>query len=132
MDPSQINYLAVGAAALSSFLIGGLWYSPILFAKAWMRETGLREEQLSKGVGKTFAIAFVISVVIALNLALFLGTEADAIMGMAYGALAAVWVGGSMAITFAFERRSLVLTLIDAGYHVVAYTVMGGIIGAWH
>ncbi|PRP91695.1 DUF1761 domain-containing protein [Enhygromyxa salina] len=132
MDPSQINYLAVGAAALSSFLIGGLWYSPILFANAWMREAGLSEDELRKGVGRTFAISFLISVVIALNLAFFLGTEVTLVTGMTYGALTSVWVGGSMAITYAFERRSLVLTLIDAGYHAVAYTVMGAIIGAWH
>jgi hypothetical protein len=31
-----------------------------------------------------------------------------------------------------FERRSAILTLIDAGYHLAAYTVMGGILGAWH
>ncbi|KIG14299.1 hypothetical protein DB30_06901 [Enhygromyxa salina] len=132
MDPSQINYLAVGAAALSSFLIGGLWYSPILFAKAWMREAGLSEDELSKGVGRTFGVSFLISVVIALNLAFFLGPDVTLVTGMTYGALASVWVGGSMAITFSFERRSLVLTLIDAGYHAVAYTVMGAIIGAWH
>lgn len=126
------NFLAVGAAALSSFLIGGLWYSPVLFANAWMREAGLNEEQLREGVGRTFAIAFVLSVVIALNLAMFFGTEVDLTTGMIYGALAAVWVGGSMAITYAFERRSVTLTLIDAGYHAVAYTVMGAILGAWH
>ena len=51
MDLSQINYLAVGVAALSSFLIGGLWYSPILFAKAWMREAGFGEVlQLEGGI----------------------------------------------------------------------------------
>lgn len=133
MDPSQINYLAVGAAALSSFLIGGVWYSPILFAKVWMREAGLSEDELRQSVGRTFAIAFVLSLVIALNLALFLGPEADLVWGMTAGALAGVgWVAASIGITFAFERRSLVLILVDAGYHAVAYTVMGAILGAWH
>ena len=133
MDPSQINYLAVVAAALSSFLIGGLWYSPILFAKAWMRETGLGEEELRQNVGRTFAIAFVLSLVIALDLAFFLGTEANVVWGMTAGALAGVgWVAASMGITHAFERRSLSLTLIDGGYHAVAYTVMGAILGACH
>jgi hypothetical protein len=132
MDLSQINYLAVGVAALSSFLIGGLWYSPILFAKAWMRETGLSEEQLGKNMGRTFAIAFALSVLIAFNLAAFLGPEANWSWGMTAGVLAAVWVGGSMAITFAFEQRSVILTLIDSGYHLVTYAVMGGILGAWH
>lgn len=132
MDLSQINFLAVGVAALSSFLIGGLWYSPILFANAWMRESGLTEEQLREKVGRTFAIAFVLSLVIAFNLAAFLGPEATWSWGMTAGVLAAVWVAASLAITFAFERRSAMLTLIDAGYHLVAYAVMGVILGAWH
>lgn len=132
MDPSQINYLAVAVAALSSFLIGGLWYSPILFANAWMREAGLSEAKLREGVARTFGLSFGISLVLALNLAFFLGPDATWTWGMTAGALTAVWVAGSMAITFAFERRSLMLTLIDGGYHLVAYTVMGGIIGAWH
>lgn len=132
MDLSQINYLAVGVAALSSFLIGGLWYSPILFAKAWMRETGLSEDELGKNMGRTFGLAFALSLVIAFNLAAFLGPDATWSWGMTAGVLAAVWVGASMAITFAFERRSAILTLIDAGYHLVAYAVMGGILGAWH
>jgi len=132
MDPSQINYLAVGVAALSSFLVGGLWYSPILFANAWMREAGLGEDELRKAVGRTFATAFVISLVMALNLAFFLGPEGNFGYGAMMGALTAVWVAGGLGITFAFERRSLMLTLIDGGYHVVAFTLMGGIIGAWH
>jgi hypothetical protein len=131
MDLSQINYLAVGVAALSCFLIGGLWYSPILFAKAWMRETGLSEDELGKNVGRTFGLAFALSLLIAFNLAAFLGPDATWSWGMTAGVLAAVWVGGSMAITYAFERRSAILTLLDAGYHLVAYAVMGGILGAW-
>lgn len=132
MDLSQINFLAVGVAALSSFLIGGLWYSPILFANAWIRESGLTEAQLRENVGRTFGVAFVLSLVIAFNLAAFLGPEATWSWGMTAGVLAAVWVAASLAITFAFERRSAMLTLIDAGYHLVAYAVMGVILGAWH
>jgi len=35
-------------------------------------------------------------------------------------------------VTYLFEQRSLKLWLIDSGYQVVAYTLMGGILGAWH
>ncbi len=97
-----------------------------------MRETGLAEAELGKHVGRTFAIAFVLSLVIAFNLAAFLGPESDWSWGMTAGVLAAVWVAASMGITFAFERRSAILTVIDAGYHLVAYAVMGAILGAWH
>ncbi|MGB4971685.1 MAG: DUF1761 domain-containing protein, partial [Cyclobacteriaceae bacterium] len=44
-----LNYWAILVSALSTFLIGGLWYSPAVFGKAWMKENGLTEEDLKKG-----------------------------------------------------------------------------------
>ena len=35
-----MNYLAIVVAAVSSFLIGGLWYSNALFGAAWNKENG--------------------------------------------------------------------------------------------
>lgn len=131
MDLSQVNYVAVLVAAVSSFLIGGLWYSPVLFARAWMREAGLGEEALRAKVAQTFAGAFVLSFVIALNLAFFLGPGASIAWGAGAGALAGVgWAGASLATVFLFERRSLALIVIDGGYLAVSYTVMGTIIAA--
>ena len=37
---SAINIWAVLVAAVCSFLLGGLWYSPVLFHKLWNREAG--------------------------------------------------------------------------------------------
>jgi len=34
-------------AALIAFLIGALWYSPVLFAKAWVRANGFTPEKLA-------------------------------------------------------------------------------------
>lgn len=97
-----------------------------------MREAGLKEEELRRGVGKAFAGAFVMSVIAAINLAFFLGPNATVTWGATAGALAGVgWVATSLATVFLFERRSVMLILIDAGYLAVAYTVMGAIIGAW-
>lgn len=131
MELSSVNYLAVAAAALSSFLIGGVWYSPILFARAWMREAGLPEERLREKVGAVFAGAFALSLVVALNLALFLGEGASIAWGAGAGALAgAGWAAASLATVFLFERRSTMLIVIDGGYLAVSYTAMGAIIAA--
>jgi hypothetical protein len=129
----QINYLAVLAAAVSAFVIGGMWYSPLLFANAWMRETGLREQELAqRNMAKIFGTAFVLSMIIALNLAAFLSGPADWKWGMTAGALAGIgWVATAMAITYLFEGRSMKLFPIDAGYQAVALIVMGAILGAW-
>jgi hypothetical protein len=131
MDGSKVNYLAVLAAALSSFLIGGIWYSPILFARAWMREAGIPEERLRENVAGVFAGSFVLSLLVALNLAFFLGQAAGLAWGMGAGALAGIgWATASLATVFLFERRSKTLILIDGGYLAVSYTVMGALIGA--
>jgi len=131
MDLSNVSYLAVAVAALSSFVIGGLWYSPLLFVRAWMRETGLSDDKLRSGLGVVYGVSLCLSLFIALNLALFLGRNAGVSWGMGAGALAGVgWAAASLATVFLFERRSTMLILIDGGYLAVSYTVMGGIIGA--
>ncbi len=133
MDISKINYLAVLVAALSSFLIGYLWYAPFSFAKIWMKEAGLSVEKLKQGnVAMTFGLSFILSLIICFNLAAFLGTNAGLAWGITAGALAGIgWAAASLGVLYLFERRSLKLFLINAGYLAVSYMVAGGIIGLW-
>jgi hypothetical protein len=49
MPLQYVNWLAAIAAALASFVLGGLWYSPVVFGRTWMRENSLGEEQLKQG-----------------------------------------------------------------------------------
>jgi hypothetical protein len=129
----HLNYMAIIAAALSTFLIGGLWYSPALFGKAWMRENGFTEESLKGGnMAKIFGLAFLLGLVAAINLAMFMGPESNAGMGALWGFLAGFgWVATFVGTHYLFERRSFKLFLINAGYSIVALTVMGVIIAAW-
>jgi hypothetical protein len=129
----NINYLAVLAAAASSFVIGGMWYSPILFGNIWLRETGLSDVDLRKrNMGIVFGTSFLLSLVIAFNLAAFLDGPPDLTWGATAGALAGIgWVATAVAITYLFEARSIKLFLINAGYHAVTFIIMGAIIGVW-
>ena len=132
-DLSQLNYLAIFVAALSTFLIGGVWYSPILFAKAWMEENKFTEDDLKSGQAKIFGTSFVLALIMAFNLAAFIGTESDVTFGLIAGFLAGFgWVGLAMGVTYLFDRKSFRHWAIDAGYHAVSFTVMGGIVGVWH
>lgn len=128
----SINYFAVLVAALSAFLIGGLWYS-LLFAKPWMKENGFNEEQLRNGnMVKIFGGSLILSLIISFGLALILGPERNAISGASAGLMAGLfWVAAAMGITYLFERKSLKLFVINAGYHVVTFTIMGLILGTW-
>ena len=133
MDLSTLNFLAVGAAALVMFLVGGVWYSPMLFGKAWAELNGLSEEDLKKGnPAKVFGGSFLLALVMAFNLAAFIGPDASLGFATFAGFLAGTgWVAAGMGITALFERKPLKLWLINAGYHVVSFTLMGLIIGAW-
>ena len=132
MDFSTLNFLAIGVSALSSFVLGGLWYSPLLFGKVWMKETGITEEAVKNQNGaKVFGFAFIASLIIAFNLAMFLGSTSTLKTGMFYGFLAGFgWVTMSFAINDLFEQRSFKLFAINAGYHTTGITIMGAILGA--
>ena len=130
----QINYLAVLAAAVSTFLIGGLWYSPALFQRGWMAANGFSEADLAKGnTAKIFGIAFVFALLMAANLAAFLSApDTTVAWGIAAGALTgAGWVLPAIGTVALFERRSPGYIAINGGYFVVAFIVMGAILGAW-
>jgi hypothetical protein len=129
----QLNIWAVLVAAVSTFLIGGLWYSPAAFGKAWMRENGFTEESMKGGnMLKIFGLAFFLAIISAINLAMFMGPENKPSMGALWGFLAGFgWVATFIGMHYLFERRSFTLFLINAGYSIVALTIMGVILAAW-
>jgi len=128
-----LNWLSVIAAALSSFVLGGLWYSA-LFAKPWMQAAGLTQEQVRSGNPLlVFGGSFVLALIASATFAMFLGPNISATTGALYGLCAgAAWVATSFGSTYLFERRSLSLFLINGGYRTVQFTLMGFILGAWH
>lgn len=127
----DINWLAVGAAALSSFLLGGVWYSA-LFAKPWQTAAGLSDAQIKAGnMPLIFGGSFVLALIASTSFAVFLGPEVDAVTGAMYGLTAGLcWVTASFGINYLFERKNLTLFLINGGYHTLQFTLIGLILGA--
>ena len=129
---AYLNAWAVLAAAVSTFLIGGLWYSPLLFAKPWMRVNRLSDADLQGGMGRVFGWSFAFALISAFNLAMLLGTpEMTLAMGAFYGTLAGVWVALGIATVALFERRPGLYAVVNGGYWLVAFAVMGAILGGW-
>ncbi|MCB1569737.1 MAG: DUF1761 domain-containing protein [Dokdonella sp.] len=129
----EFNIWAVLVAAVSAFVLGGLWYSPMLFGKPWQREAGVSEEQMKNAnMGLIFGLAFVLSLVASLVFALFLGPRPPVSLGLGAGFAAGLcWVGASFGINYLFERKSLKLFLINAGYHTVQFTIIGLVLALW-
>ena len=128
-----LNWIAISASTLLSFILGSLWYSPVLFGKLWQSEAGLSDEKLKNGnMGLIFGGAFILIFISMFNLAMFLGPKADLSFGMMAGFLTGFgWVATSIGVLYLFERRSLKLFFINAGYHLLRFTASGAILGGW-
>ena len=127
-----INWLAVVVAAIAAFGVGAIWYSPLLFTKAWIRESGVDEAAARNAtMPVTLGLAFVLVLLATFVFAAFLGPNVDVGSGALYGFLAGLfWVSGYLGVNYLFERRSLKLFLINGGYNVASFTVMGAVLGA--
>jgi hypothetical protein len=130
----EINVWAVLAAGVSSMVLGGLWYSPVLFGKAWSAASGVTEaQQKSANMAKVMGTAFVLAVIGAAVFAMFLGPRPGLGFATAAGLSAGLcWVAGSFGINYLFEQRSMRLFLINGGYHTMQYTLIGAVLGLWH
>ena len=137
-----INWLAVLASAVASMVMGFLWYSPILFAKPWMKLMGVKcdtpEEKaaMQKGAGPMYGQAFVMTLISAIFLAIVITRmhvpDDDLLRGVkiAFG----VWLGFVMTVQYTnsmFNRKPKMLFFIDTGYQLVCYLVMGAILTKW-
>ncbi|MCM3730817.1 DUF1761 domain-containing protein [Fictibacillus nanhaiensis] len=98
-----------------------------------MAENGFDDKTLkNNNMTKIFGVAFILSLIISFVLVLFLGPERDAMTGASAGFMAGLfWVAAAMGITYLFERKTIRLFMINAGYHVITFTIMGLILGGW-
>jgi Protein of unknown function (DUF1761) len=137
MDASQamahIHWLAVLVAAIAGFPLGALWYGP-LFGGAWMAATGITKERARQAnMAKIYGTTLLLNLLIAVSLAMFIGSKATLQDGLFAGFMAGfTYVAAALGITYLFEFRSFKHWAINAGYQVVVFSVMGAILGAWH
>jgi hypothetical protein len=134
MNLEYFNLAAVIAAALATFVIGGLWYSPVLFGRAWMRENKFTDADVaSNSKVRAFGGALVMSLVMSANLACFLAdAKTTLVWGMIAGGLAGVgWAATAIATVALFEKKSWTYIAINGGYQIVSFITMGAILGAW-
>lgn len=129
---SAINWLAVAGAAIAAFLIGGIWYGP-LFGKAWLKAGNFSEEDLQKrNMGMVFGVSVLLMLIASINLEMFIGPEGTLSFGLFAGFLAGLgWTATFLGVLYLFEKRSLKLFFINAGYCIVTLTLMGAILGNW-
>ena len=140
MHMHSLNWLAILVAAIATMILGFLWYSPLLFAKAWTREMGYdlndkaKMDEMRKSAGPAYAGSLAASLLSAFTLALILhGIRADSLH---FGVMASfhIWLGFVATVQFTgalFAKQSMKLFAINTGYQLVCYLVMGAILALW-
>lgn len=135
MNFTDVSILGIVVATFANMIIGGLWYSPVLFANAWMKGMGKKRSDFNQQDAKvgyllTIVAGFVSAYVLSLFIQLLdtLTVEGGAMVGLLAGLGIAAMRELSPTV---FESRRWVLFVISAGYHVVALTVMGMIVAAY-
>ena len=130
----EISWIGVLLCGIASMVLGALWYSPLLFGRAWQRGAGLSDDQLAAGnMALIYGLAFLLSLVAAAVFAMFLGPHPRLWFSIAAGAAAgAFWVAASFGINYLFERRSVGHWLINGGYHTLQFTLFGLILAHFH
>lgn len=126
----NIKLLPFILGAVSNMFLGAMWYSPLMFAKVWMKEANITEEymEVSKGkMGKVYffttIMAFVTSYVIGFVIK---NMNIDTLIN---GLLLAIllWLGTnlpSIIKNWGFENRSIKLGMINHCYDLSIYIII--------
>ena len=130
-----MNWIVVVGAALAGFAIGGLWYGP-LFGKVWQREAGLSDADIKNAnmpliFGTTFLLNLLAAFILAHVLATF-GAPGLSLSVQIAGGIGLAFVATSIGVNYLFARKTLKLFVIDAGYWLVLYSVMGAVLSLAH
>ena len=137
-----INYLAVLVAGIVIFVLGGLWYSPVLFAKRWIALQGRTEEQMraeaaAANMPLMYVSAFICGFVTAWVMAHILAHVASSLtLTAGHGALIGFmcWLGFAATTSYAtalFSGKPKQLWLIDTSYNLVSFVLAGMILAVW-
>lgn len=134
----KIKYPAVIVATLVHFILGGLWYSPVLFGNKFLQLINWSPQKLQQMENESHArelvIAFVMSLILVYILAHFVQyTKATNVMG---GIQTAFWLWLGFVVTthvptVIFEGRSFGLFLINVAYQFVGCALAGMILAIW-
>lgn len=127
---SELNWLGVILATLSTFVVGYVWYDVRVFGNRWMKLVGLSKKQMdsSEGMGKIFGMTALQSFLTAILLGcLLIATNTSEIMeSLLFAAtLGLVFRTGTHVMHNSFARRADELILIDGLHDIVALASMG-------
>ena len=130
MTLPHLNPLVIFIAAMSTYVIAPIWYSPGLFGKIWHRESRDTVPFSPTHPFKILLIGFLFAVIIVTGFALSLGPHPTIHSGVRMGfTLGFCFVAASFGIHYQFTNLSLKLLLIDGGFRVLQFLLFGLLLG---
>ena len=138
MHGFEVNWLAVAAAAVAKFAIGGVWFSPVAFGPAWRAALGVPGPEMDAAMKARFVRCMIVDFIAGLAMAWVLANclRFMGAVGLVPGVRTAffLWLGFVATVllsTAMYEGKRLALFGITGAYYLVAMLAMGGIIGVW-
>jgi hypothetical protein len=130
---ANINLLAVIASIVVAMVLGTVWYHPKVFGTKWMSLIG-RDPKQMKPNPMMYVVVIIFALLTVLTMAHFItATDAQSLGdGLKVGLWAWVgFTGATMGVNFLFEGRSWKLYALTAGYHLVNFMLISGILVLW-
>jgi len=133
---SHLNWLHIAVAAIAYFMLGALWYSKILFANTWIKSTGvdMSNPDAKKGVGGVMAFTFILEFIITIGIAILVYKLNLSVLmsGVKLGLFTGVIFSGiGISISYLYQMKPKVLSIIDGGYHMVGQIIAAVILCMW-
>jgi hypothetical protein len=117
-----INLWAVLVAIVASGVLGALWYSPLLFLRPWARAAGRAPVQSPS----VYAVTFLTAVAAVVAFGWWAGPEPSMEEAVLDGFVVGLFFAATaLGLHYAFADRGLTLWLIDGGFQVARFVLLG-------
>lgn len=138
-----INYFAVALCAVLNMILGGLWYSPVLFGTRFCQLMGFDFEKMKKdpdaqkNAQQGYIIASICHIIMSIVMAHFIQyTHANGSWSDGFKIGFICWLGFTLTTmlpnhVFSKEKFSWILAAINIGYPMVSLSLAGAILAAW-
>ena len=134
----NINFLAVLVAALASYFLGILWYSPLLFGGLWLKLCAVDKKKLkkekAKGTGRMYIISLLSNLVRSYVLAYVIVLAGITSLAAGLQLSFWLWLGFSATLTLGgviWESRSIQLFILNNTYNLTALMIASSILISW-
>ena len=133
MTSDPINWLAVLASVVAMQAIGALWYSPLLFGKAWLKAVGKSQEDLgSPSRAMANAVVMAIFTCVAMAMLVSWTGASGAAQGLMLGLIVGIGFCAAVIGTNAgFEGRPFTLIAINSGHYMTDMIAVALILTLW-